>query len=149
MGGDVEENPCGTRVFKTWVSLLRLEFCFFFMQIWPNVLLLPRVQSKLQRSSSILRLFVRSFLCSSAFFVSSSRLFVLPRCWRPNRLLRRCILLQVLFFFKFNKNRVSKTWLCFLELESYRLEIYVAKFVHGSSRTRVWKLRFSSSISSF
>ena len=34
MGADVEENPCETRVYKTWVSFLRLEFHhfnFFFL----------------------------------------------------------------------------------------------------------------------
>ena len=35
----MEENPCGTRVFKTWVSLLRLkferlEFHFFFLMLF-------------------------------------------------------------------------------------------------------------------
>ena len=65
-----------------------------------------------------------------------------------DRLLRRCVL-QVLFFFKSDKNRVCKTRFWFLELKSYRLEIYVAKSAHSSNKTRVWKRRFSSSISSF
>ena len=43
---------------------------FFFVQIWPNGL--PRVQSELQHSSSIPRLFVKLFLCPSAFFTSLS-----------------------------------------------------------------------------
>ena len=67
---------------------------------------------------------------------------------QPDHLLRRCVL-QVLFFFKSDKKQVCKTRFWFLELESYRLEIYVAKLAHGSSRTRVWKRQFSSSILSF
>ena len=51
-------------------------------------------------------------------------------------------------FLQVRKNLVCKTRFWFLELESYRLEIYVAKLPHGSSRTRVWKRRFLSSISS-
>ena len=55
---------------------------------------------------------------------------------QPYRFLQRCVL-QVLFFFKSDKNRVCKTRFWFLELESYRLEIYVTKLPHGGSRTRV------------
>ena len=134
------------------------------MQIWPSVLLLPLVQLELRHSSSVLRLFVRSFLYSSMFFVSSLRLFILPRCWRPDRppaffsnqiahlaldRLLRCCISPTRTFFKYEKNRVSKTQFCFLELESYKLEIYVAKLAHDSSRTQGWRPQFSSSILSF
>ena len=87
---DIEENPRGTQV-----SLLRLEFHFFFFAFfWVPSILLRADQTQRSSSSSrpigaptfflTLHLFVRSFLCSSAFFVSSSHLFVLPRCWRPD-----------------------------------------------------------------
>ena len=72
---------------------LRLEFHFFLAFFWVPSIAFIFVQIFLCSSSlrqivplfvSILRLFIRSFLCSSAFFVSSSRLFVLPRCLRPD-----------------------------------------------------------------
>ena len=85
-------------------------------------------------------------LCSSSFF-SNQIIFFSVAFFRFCFSSSRCVL-QVLFFFKFNKNRVCKTRFWFLELESYRLEIYVAKLPHGGSRTRVWKCRFSSLISS-
>lgn len=86
-------------------------------------------------------------LCSSSFF-SNQILFFVATFFRFCFSSSRCVL-QVLFFFKSDKNRVCKSRFWFLELESYRLEIYMAKLAHGSSRTRVWKRWFSSSISSF
>ena len=51
VGADVEENPRGTQVFKTQVSLLRLEFHFFFFTFFwvPSILLRADLT---QRSSS-------------------------------------------------------------------------------------------------
>ena len=95
------------------------------------------------RSSSVLALF---FVSSStqSLKIRSSTSTRLPTqialffflLLQLDRLLRLCVL-QVLFFFKSDKNRVCKTRFWFLELESYKLEIYVAKLVDGGSRTRV------------
>ena len=73
---------------------------FFWVQIWPSVLLLlPHVQLELQRSSSVLRLFVRSFLCS----LSSNR----SSCFRSVVLqVPKLILKDSVFLFR---TRVYKT----------------------------------------
>ena len=169
------------------------------MQIWPNGL--PRVQSELQRSSSIPCLFVKSFLCPSAFFTSSSDHSFVRQCYSSLRQivplfvsvlrlflasvrsfsllktrsstqslkirLSTSILLQPnrppstkssslamrsssgFVFLQVQQKSSFEDSFCFLELESYRLKIYVAKLVHNSSRTRVWKPWFFSWISSF
>ena len=112
-------------------------------------------------SVSVLRLFVRSFLYSLAFFVSSSRLFVLSLLKTRSSTqslkirLSTSILLQPnrpsstkssslamrsssgFVFLQVQQKSSFEDSFCFLELESYRLEIYVAKLVHDSSRTRV------------
>ena len=104
-------------------------------------LALDRVQSELQRSCSVLRFFVHPV--AEDQIAHLDRFVLLPSS--PTR----SSSLALRSSGKSDKNRVCKTRFWFLELESYRLEIYVAKFAHGSSWNRVWQRRFTSSVSSF
>ena len=144
-----KKNPRGTRVFKTRVP----PFYFPF-------LLLPRVYSffvlrhcwrlwRSDRPPSHWRLDrPPAFFSNQIAYPAPDRL--LQRCGSPTRLSSSALHSSLgLFFFKSDENRVSKTQFCFLKLKSYRLKIYVAKLLHDSSKTRVWKPWFSSSISSF
>ena len=132
MGADVEENPRGTRVFKTRVSLLRLKFHhfnFFFLAFF-KVTQCSIIQLELQCSSEFRfdpAFFFFFFLAPNRsssvlplFFVSSSD---------PSSVLCRQIVLPVsgLLFFKY-QNWFLETRFFFLELDSTRLEIYLASY---------------------
>ena len=141
VGADVEENPHGTRVFKTRVSpfyfFLLLPCVRFHLLLRSSFFVLQHCksrdqifQSPTQRSSSV-RLtqissphvqLTKSSLRSSSVLRSSKRLFGsdLPLFFLCSSSDRSCsILLQ---------NRVLETQFCFLELKFMRLEIYVASF---------------------
>ena len=193
VGANVQENPRGTRVLKSWVSLLRLEFHFFFLTFFkvPSILLRADLTQPSFSSSrpigapafflcssslrqivplfvSVLHLFVRSFPCSSVFFVSSLRLSfflvakdqivhpvakdqIVHQCSSPTRSPTQH---QIVFFDAASSGFVLLQVWQKLSFEDsillFRTQVYnVAELVHDSSRTRVWKPRFSSSISSF
>ena len=83
---------------------------------------------------SVLHLFLASIRSSSLLKTrsstqslkirSSTNVLLQPNCPSSTRSSSSALhSSQVLFFFKSDKNWLSKTWFCFLELESYRLEI--------------------------
>ena len=156
MGANVEENPRGTRVFKTRVSLLRLEFHFFFIAIfWVRPAFFVKIW-RLQSSNIlplhfvfVLRCQIQSSNILPLHFVSVLRRQIVP----PSILRHQIYYSSSLLFFKFqvplffviksiilqvccsSSSRFvvfqvpkSSIWFCFLELESIRLEIYVASY---------------------
>ena len=133
------------------LKFLRLEFHFFFFLafFWvPSVLLRADLTQHSSSSShlieaptffrcssslhqivplfvSVLHLFLASIRSSSLLKTrSSTNVLLQPNCPSSTRSSSSALhSSQVLFFFKSDKNWLSKTWFCFLELESYRLEI--------------------------
>ena len=133
------EHLAGTRVLKTRVPAHFTIFPFFLLLRCstcspdPN-LLLPQIQFW---SSSmfyiICVLHLQIFFFKSCFLHLQIFLFWSRSCFAS---------LLLLFSFSIFKSASMK-------LESLQLEFHVAKLLHGSSRIRVLKRRFLSSISSF